>query len=154
MVQSVTFGFRVDDSELECRTVDAVDVVVAAVGVHGGHFAELEDQIGLVGRGDELVVVPFLERFVDVVVDLGGVDGKVRIGAEVGKEDAMRGCDLGGHRSIENRRGWVGGGRGSLRIGCEVERQDEAEEGSNAGRMFHRTALGIAGKRLGRSLFW
>jgi len=91
----------VDDVELERGAGERINAAAAAGDVGDGcYVVELEDEVGLRGAGDELIVAPGLEGRVDVVVGLGFVDGEVGVGAGVGEEDRVGCGDLCGHGCI------------------------------------------------------
>ncbi len=75
-------GARVDVVAISGDTGDRRDAV------------ELEDEIGLLGGGGELVVSPGLDGVVEGGVSGVGVEWKVGIIAVVSKEDTMRSADL------------------------------------------------------------
>jgi hypothetical protein len=96
--------------------------MVSDVGEWRGE-ADLEDEVGVGGRRDQLDVVPAFNGGVEGVVGIGAVEGEFLEGLEgegvhaaIGDEDFVRGGDGGGD------------GRGRCSLLCVEDRQER--EGS------------------------
>jgi len=144
----------VENGELELGLMLLGDDVLAVGGLDeiGGELGavDLEDEVGVGGRVDELKVAPLLEGGVELVIAGVGAAGnlavEVVVAAGIGEEDRFGGGDarddLG--RCGLLRRGGLGWGRGEqLRLagmgeGTENKREADGKqrcEGASAGRI-------------------
>ncbi len=114
----------IQDGELELGGVLLGDGVLGEGVLEGGKelgAADLEDEVGVGGRVDELEVAPLLEGGVELVVaDVGAAGdlvGEGVVGAGVGEEDGFGGGDAGDDGRRVGAAGRVERSRGRRRAG-------------------------------------